>query len=66
MVVNPSTRGFTHLSNQPTSPPSKLARAQCRLSSAGWGLLNLKGGVVTAGKEWTDDGSVYEIHSLKR
>ncbi|WP_328392749.1 hypothetical protein OHS70_01395 [Streptomyces sp. NBC_00390] len=31
-----------------------------------WGLLNVKGGVVTAGKEWTDDGAVHEIHSLKR
>ncbi|GGZ49630.1 hypothetical protein GCM10010387_49870 [Streptomyces inusitatus] len=28
--------------------------------------MGLKGGVVTAGKEWTDDGSVREIHSLKR
>ncbi|MCX5384200.1 integrase [Streptomyces sp. NBC_00083] len=32
---------------------------------SGWGLLNLSGGVVTAGKEWTDDGAVHEIHSLK-
>ncbi|MEU9404245.1 hypothetical protein AB0E08_00835 [Streptomyces sp. NPDC048281] len=31
----------------------------------GWGLLNLKGGIVTADKEWTDDGAVHEIHSLK-
>ncbi|GGZ87460.1 ISAs1 family transposase [Streptomyces echinoruber] len=34
--------------------------------ATGWGLLNLKGGVVTAGKEGTDDGAVHEIHSLKR
>lgn len=43
-----------------------LQKSQCRLPASGWGLLNLKGGVVTAGKTWTDDGDVYEIHSLKR
>ncbi|MCW8379841.1 tyrosine-type recombinase/integrase [Streptomyces justiciae] len=43
-----------------------LQKSQCRLPATGWGLLNLKGGVVTAGKEWTDDGAVHEIHSLKR
>ncbi|WP_412566355.1 integrase [Streptomyces europaeiscabiei] len=43
-----------------------LKQTQCRLPASGWGLLNLKGGVVTAGKEWTDDGAVHEIHSLKR
>ncbi|MFF8955503.1 hypothetical protein [Streptomyces sp. NPDC014894] len=43
-----------------------LRKAQCRRPATGWGLLNLKGGVVNAGKEWTDDGSVHEIHSLKR
>lgn len=43
-----------------------LRKAQCRLPVTGWGLLNLKGGVVTAGKEWTDDGAVHEVHSLKR
>ncbi|MEU5439052.1 site-specific integrase [Streptomyces sp. NPDC020719] len=39
---------------------------QCHLPESGWGLLNLSGGVVTAGKEWTDDGAVHEVHSLKR
>ncbi|GGY18949.1 integrase [Streptomyces tanashiensis] len=39
---------------------------QCHLPETGWGMLNLSGGVVTAGKEWTDDGAVYEVHSLKR
>ncbi|MEU0688861.1 hypothetical protein [Streptomyces uncialis] len=29
-------------------------------------MLNLSGGVVTAGKGWTDDGAVYEVHPLKR
>ncbi|RMB79455.1 tyrosine recombinase XerC [Streptomyces shenzhenensis] len=43
-----------------------LKKSQCRLPVTGWGLLNLKGGVVAVGKEWTDDGSVHEIHSLKR
>ncbi|MEV5979558.1 integrase [Streptomyces sp. NPDC052114] len=39
---------------------------QCHLPKAGWGMLNLSGGVVVAGKDWTDDGAVYEVHSLKR
>ncbi|MEU2339323.1 hypothetical protein ABZ770_40230 [Streptomyces sp. NPDC006654] len=43
-----------------------LKKVQCRLPSSGWGLLNLKVGIVAAGKEWTDDGAVHEIHSLKR
>ncbi|MGW1762470.1 tyrosine-type recombinase/integrase, partial [Streptomyces mirabilis] len=42
-----------------------LKKSQCRLPVTGWGLLNLNGGVVTAGKDWTDDGAVHEIHSLK-
>ncbi len=29
-------------------------------------MLNLSGGVVVAGKEWSDDGAVHEVHSLKR
>lgn len=29
-------------------------------------MLNLSGGVVIAGKEWTDGGAVHEVHSLKR
>ncbi|MET7718499.1 integrase [Streptomyces sp. NPDC005407] len=43
-----------------------LKKSQCRLPVTGWGLLNLNGGVVTAGKDWTDDGAVHEVHSLKR
>ncbi|WP_229881360.1 tyrosine-type recombinase/integrase [Streptomyces alanosinicus] len=39
---------------------------QCHLPETGWGMLNLSGGVVTAGKGWTDDGAVHEVHSLKR
>ncbi|MEU5437561.1 hypothetical protein AB0G73_29890 [Streptomyces sp. NPDC020719] len=35
---------------------------QCHLLETGWGMLNLSGGVVTAGKEWTDDGAVHEVH----
>ncbi|MFI6728790.1 tyrosine-type recombinase/integrase [Streptomyces atratus] len=43
-----------------------LRLEQCHLPKTGWGMLNLSGGVVTAGKEWTDDGAVHEVHSLKR
>ncbi|MFD7569965.1 tyrosine-type recombinase/integrase [Streptomyces sp. NPDC059810] len=43
-----------------------LRQEQCHLPETGWGMLNLTGGVVTAGKEWTDDGAVHEVHSLKR
>ncbi|MEH0421142.1 tyrosine-type recombinase/integrase [Streptomyces sp. B21-083] len=39
---------------------------QCHLPDSGWGMLNLSGGVVTSGKEWTNSGSVHEVHSLKR
>ena len=39
---------------------------QCHLPRSGWGLLNLSGGVVTSGEEWTDGGEVHEVHSLKR
>ncbi|MFH9424993.1 hypothetical protein [Streptomyces sp. NPDC017529] len=39
---------------------------QCHLPGSGWGLLILSGGVVTSGKERTDDGAVREVHSLKR
>ncbi|WP_405777829.1 hypothetical protein [Streptomyces sp. NBC_01538] len=34
---------------------------QCHLPKTGWGMLNLSGGVVTSGKEWTDDGEVHEL-----
>ncbi|MFE6157454.1 hypothetical protein ACFQ7F_00845 [Streptomyces sp. NPDC056486] len=43
-----------------------LRLEQCHLPETGWGLLNLSGGVVAAGKRWSDDGAVYEVHSLKR
>lgn len=39
---------------------------QCHLPDSGWGMLNLSGGVVTSGKEWTDGGSVHKVHSHKR
>ncbi|GHG82708.1 tyrosine-type recombinase/integrase [Streptomyces griseocarneus] len=44
----------------------RLERAQCRLPDRGWGLLTLRGGVVLAGKEWTDDGTAHEVHPLKK
>lgn len=43
-----------------------LRLEQCHLPETGWGMLNLSGGVITAGKEWTDDGAVHEAHSLER
>lgn len=43
-----------------------LQREQCHLPETGWGMLNLSRGVVTSGKEWTDDGAAHEVHSLKR
>ncbi|MHB6911622.1 tyrosine-type recombinase/integrase [Streptomyces sp. DB-54] len=43
-----------------------LRLEQCHLPETGWGMLNLSGGVIAAGKEWTDDGAVHEVHSLKR
>ncbi|MHB6911396.1 tyrosine-type recombinase/integrase [Streptomyces sp. DB-54] len=43
-----------------------LRLEQCHLPKNGWGMLNLSGGVIAAGKEWTDDGAVHEVHSLKR
>ncbi|MFB6988623.1 MULTISPECIES: tyrosine-type recombinase/integrase [unclassified Streptomyces] len=43
-----------------------LRLEQCHLPESGWGLLNLSGGVVVTGKEWSDDGAVHEVHSLKR
>jgi len=43
-----------------------LRKSQCRLPRTGRGLLNLKGGVVASGKEWTDGGAVHEAHALKR
>ncbi|MFH8621961.1 alpha/beta fold hydrolase [Streptomyces vietnamensis] len=44
----------------------RLQISQCYLPKSGWGMLNLSGGVVTAGKEWRDDGAVHEVDSLKR
>ncbi|MEU3339759.1 integrase [Streptomyces sp. NPDC006668] len=43
-----------------------LRLEQCHLPDSGWGMLNLSGGVVIAGKDWTDGGAVHEVHSLKR
>ncbi|WP_420312455.1 hypothetical protein ACOB87_37215 [Streptomyces sp. YS-B37] len=43
-----------------------LRKSHCRLPRSGWGLLNLKGGIVASGGEWSDDGTAFEAHSLKR
>ncbi len=52
----------------PISPwfNSAVVSGVCGQETFATGLLHLKGGVVTAGKEWTNDGAVHEIHSLKR
>ncbi|WP_330329088.1 integrase [Streptomyces sp. NBC_00536] len=55
--------------NPPAVAPAEvihLQLSQCHLPTSGWGMLNLTGGIVAAGKGWTDDGSVHEVHSLKR
>ncbi|WP_374192988.1 tyrosine-type recombinase/integrase [Streptomyces sp. AV19] len=44
----------------------RLQLDQCHLPEQGWGMLTLHGGVVLAGKEWTDDGSAHEVHPLKK
>lgn len=38
-----------------------LQLSQCHLPTSGWGMLNLTGGIVAAGKGWTDDVSVHEV-----
>ncbi|MFE2991172.1 tyrosine-type recombinase/integrase [Streptomyces sp. NPDC059262] len=42
-----------------------LSRSQCHLPTTGWGLLTLRGGVVHAGKDWTDDGQAHQSRHLK-
>ncbi|MGW7203909.1 tyrosine-type recombinase/integrase [Streptomyces sp. NPDC054837] len=42
-----------------------LQKSQCRLPEKGWGVLTLRGGIVRAGRSWTDDGSAHEKRSLK-
>ncbi len=49
--------------------PAQVAQMRlekCHLPETGWELLNLAGGVVSVGGQWTDDGPVHEVHSRKR
>lgn len=43
----------------------RLQESQCFLPAEGWGTLTLRGGIVLAGKAWTDDGEAHEDHALK-
>src|ERR1700760_1449054 len=42
-----------------------LKRTHCHLPVDGWGELTLRGGVVRAGRGWTDDGRAHEDRHLK-
>ncbi|MDT0267637.1 hypothetical protein RM844_15220 [Streptomyces sp. DSM 44915] len=42
-----------------------LTRRQCQLPAQGWGRLTLRGGVVRAGRSWTDDGRAHEVRGLE-
>lgn len=43
----------------------RLTKAQCRLPKRGWGRLMLRGGIVRAGRGWTNDGRAHEERGLK-
>ncbi|MGP4112285.1 tyrosine-type recombinase/integrase [Streptomyces sp. 4N509B] len=43
----------------------RLTKRQCFLPKRGWGRLVLRGGVVRAGRGWTDDGQAHEVRGLK-
>ncbi|MEU6492967.1 tyrosine-type recombinase/integrase [Streptomyces sp. NPDC046984] len=42
-----------------------LTSAQCDLPESGWGHLTLRGGIVHAGRDWTDDGRAHQDRHLK-
>ncbi|MDI5971873.1 tyrosine-type recombinase/integrase [Streptomyces sp. SL13] len=44
---------------------SALKRTHCHLPVDGWGELTLRGGVVRAGRGWTNDGRAHEDRHLK-
>ncbi|WP_276616980.1 hypothetical protein [Streptomyces sp. DASNCL29] len=48
----------THYAAMRPAEVIHLQKSQCRLPESGWGLLRLEGGVVAAGKEWTNGGAV--------
>jgi integrase len=43
----------------------RLTKPQCQLSKRGWGRLTLRGGIVRAGRGWTNDGRAHEERGLK-
>ncbi|WP_030409689.1 tyrosine-type recombinase/integrase [Streptomyces albus] len=42
-----------------------LKVSQCHLPKRGWGHLTLRGGIVHAGHDWTDDGRAHQERHLK-
>jgi hypothetical protein len=58
---------FGRLSYAATRPAeaSALQRTQCHLPESGWGELTLRGGVVRAGRGWTNGGRAHEDRQLK-
>ncbi|MDF2269220.1 site-specific integrase [Streptomyces coacervatus] len=42
-----------------------LTADQCHLPESGWGKLTLRGGIVHAGRNWTDDGRAHQDRHLK-
>lgn len=42
-----------------------LTASQCHLPESGWGKLTLRGGIVHAGRDWTDDGRAHQDRHLK-
>ncbi|MDT0443436.1 tyrosine-type recombinase/integrase [Streptomyces sp. DSM 41886] len=42
-----------------------LKKNQCHLPKQGWGRITLRGGMVRAGRGWTDDGRAHQQRSLK-
>ncbi|MFE7167177.1 tyrosine recombinase XerC [Streptomyces sp. NPDC057616] len=42
-----------------------LTSSQCHLPESGWGRLTLRGGIVHAGRDWTDDGRAHQDRHLK-
>ncbi|MEU7424406.1 site-specific integrase [Streptomyces sp. NPDC040750] len=42
-----------------------LTASQCQLPESGWGNLTLRGGIVHAGRDWTDDGRAHQVRHLK-
>lgn len=46
-------------------PAEVLTASQCHLPESGWGKFTLRGGIVHAGRDWTDDGRAHQDRHLK-